>query len=88
MIHHPRVLVSGNLAILKLRPMAFRPCFTTSLAQQIIFKISLYYNSLIIGDNRLKKSLMISNPKHTFKIWKIYTAILKIVVQTHLHGEV
>jgi len=52
-IHNTLVLVFGNLAILKLRPMAFRPCFTTSLAQQIIFKISLYYNIYIIYNHRL-----------------------------------
>ncbi len=41
MIRNTLVLVFGNLAILELRPMAFRPCFTTSLAQQIyLFKYS------------------------------------------------
>jgi len=39
---HIYTLVFGSLAILKSRPMAFRPCFTTSLAQQIIFKKPLY----------------------------------------------
>ncbi len=42
-----------------LRPMAFRPCFTTSLAQQIIFKISLDSNISIIYESVLKKSLFL-----------------------------
>ena len=55
-IHNTLVSVFGNLAILKLRPMAFRPCFTTSLAQQIIFKIYLDYNVPIIYDIILNNS--------------------------------
>ncbi len=34
--------------------------------QQTIFKISLYYNGVIIEKNRLIKSLVISNPKLYF----------------------
>jgi len=47
--------------------MAFRPCFTTSLAQQTIVKISLYSNCRSIYDKRLNKSLMVFLSKYYSK---------------------
>ena len=64
-----------------LRPMAFRPCFTTSLAQQIVFKISFDSNISIIYESVLKKSLFLfvdlHFPKFKSKNYNFFLSLLK-----------